>query len=281
MTTFSEKYPYAYHVFPLHAARGIWKTSSLLSKTARRQAGMLHARPSTAGIDSLLGFSDVVHLYVPPRARSISELPILRAQLGPANVAPFPHAAIKVDTRRLLDDDCLICCWNIAVSRPQVPTREVKPGNWARGTRAERIREVWRWFRETAPDVSAARGRWVDGFEVPLILGKEVVATFRALGSDQRAMPELLLKSPFNLEAPTELCVFSDDDERCLQRLGAAAGGIPVARESFPGYSGAPRATYDAIAAYFEADGDGAPEFVFDAVRGGSDGARRRRRKPS
>lgn len=144
MASFSPTHPFAYHAFPLTAARSIWTTGALLGKDDQGSAGQ--ARRTVADTDRRLGFSRYVHLYLPRRGTTPAALPILAAQLQPARDPACPHALLIVPTDNLADADCSLCNWNIAVSRPGVPG-VAKGGNWTRGTNPERIAEVWRAFR--------------------------------------------------------------------------------------------------------------------------------------
>lgn len=104
MASFSTTHPFAYHAFPLTAARSIWSRGALLGKDDLGPAGQ--ARRIVAATDRRLGFSRFVHFYLDPRRTTPADLPILGAQLQPA------------------DEACTICNWNIPVSRrPRLPPR--------------------------------------------------------------------------------------------------------------------------------------------------------------
>ena len=115
MASFSTTHPFAYHAFPLTAARSIWTTGALLGKDDQGSTGQ--ARRTVADTDRRLGFSRYVHLYLPRRGTTPAALPILAAQLQPARDPACPHALLVVPTANLADADCSLCNWNIAVSR--------------------------------------------------------------------------------------------------------------------------------------------------------------------
>ena len=73
--------PWAYHVFPLHAAKTIW-AGGLFSKRTLQQQGLGGMKRSTTfATDTLLGFDDFVHFYLPEnQAQDCSLLPILKAR---------------------------------------------------------------------------------------------------------------------------------------------------------------------------------------------------------
>src|SRR5262245_22496013 len=149
MASFSPWFRYAYHVVPLHVLKLVGKEGALLSK-ARHQEGARVRRGTTAGVDEALGFSDYVHFYLPRRtAESFSGLPILETQIGKSVVPPFPHAVIVVDTQALSDEECTVCNFNIAVSRPAYGN--VQGGNHARGTNPALILKHWQGFRASNP----------------------------------------------------------------------------------------------------------------------------------
>jgi len=261
-----DRYPFAYHVFPLHLARDISEGRALLSKKQRAASGKALARPTTAAVDAALGFDDVVHFYLPKAGTLISDLPILRTQLQPALEPPFPHAVFRIPTT-FLRKRFFVCCWNIAVSRPQSNAAGVKGGNWARGTSAERIAGVWDAFREERPDVAQARGYWFDGKRVPL-LSADQVETNRALLRLPKGGPELLVESRVVLEPPISVVTFCDHDQKLLERSGISKSGIVIHRERFPGYGDhldATAATYTRIERYLA--GDRTVALDFDRVR--------------
>lgn len=232
MASFSTTHPFAYHAFPLTAARSIWTTGALLGKDDQGSAG--HARRTVADTDRRLGFSRYVHLYLPRRGTTPAALPILAAQLQPARDPACPHALLVVPTADLADADCSLCNWNIAVSRPGVPG-VAKGGNWTRGTNPERIAEVWRAFRAIGPDPRTARGFWSDP-EVPILAGDQIAANLRLLGRAPQKTPELLLRSPARVFAGATLLAFSRADLTSLQLLGPPPAGATLTLAEFPGY---------------------------------------------
>lgn len=65
MASFSSTHPFAYHTFPLTAARSIWANGALRGKDDLGDTGQ--ARRTTSTTDRRLGFSRFVHLYLPRR----------------------------------------------------------------------------------------------------------------------------------------------------------------------------------------------------------------------
>lgn len=265
MASFSTTHPLAYHTFPLLAARSIWSTGALLGKADLGDAG--HARRTTSRTDHRLGFANFVHLYLPRRGATPAMLPILNAQLQPALEPACPHALLVVPTAALADADCTLCNWNIAVSRPNVPGK-ARGGNWTRGTRPDRIAEVWQDFRAMNPDPVRARGFWGEP-AVPVLAGAQIAGNLRLLGSAPQKTPELLLRSPARVFAGATILAFSRADLRSLQTLGPPPGGATLSLGEFPGYDpdgdplGARRQDLDD----FLAGRADRPSIDFDAIR--------------
>ncbi len=94
MATFSSSYSRAYHVLPLPAWKGIAAAGAL-----KAEAAEAFQRPTTARVDAELGFGGFIHFYLPKHIHNITDLPILQAQLQPADRTPFPHAVIEVHRR--------------------------------------------------------------------------------------------------------------------------------------------------------------------------------------
>jgi hypothetical protein len=266
MASFSATHPYAYHVFPLMAARGVWRSGALLGKDDLEGVGQV--RRTTAAVDRHLGFSRFVHFYLPRAGTPWTELPILGAQLGPANRPASPHVLMVLPTDGLGDDQCTICNWNIAVSRPAVPGM-CKGGNWTRGTNAPRIAEVWRAFRALNPAPEQARGLW-GAPAVPVLAGRDIQPNLRLLRLAPRRMPELLLASPARLFQRAKLVAFSARDRASLERLGPPPAGMAVELATFPGYDpegdplGALRHELDL---YLAGERERPPAIDFDAIR--------------
>ena len=268
MASFSDEYPFAYHAFPLPRAKPIWSDGRLRPK---RNLGGGDARRTTRAVDEMLGFDGFVHFYLPRRGTPVQQLPIVSAQMSPARSPPTPHAVVRLPTAEVEDASCTICCWNIAVSRPKSETAGVKGGNWSRGTRAERIAEVWDAFRQDQPDIPRARGFWHDGLKVPVLAGPQIATNLKLLRKPRRG-PELLFKGDVPLSTSMTILVFSDDDEELVRRLGDPPGGAAVERGALPGYGRDyhPRqADLEGIGAYFEGTGP-RPLIDFDSVRPGS-----------
>lgn len=232
MASFSTTHPFAYHTFPLVAARSIWSKGALLGKADLGGAGQ--ARRTTAGTDHRLGFANFVHFYLPRSGTTPASLPILGAQLQPALEPACPHVLLVVPTAALADADCTLCNWNIAVSRPGVPG-VAKGGNWTRGTNPERIAEVWRAFRAINPDSRTARGFWGEP-EVPVLAGPQIAGNLALLGRAPQKTPELLLHSPARIFAGATILAFSHADLASLQRLGPPPDGATLSLGDFPGY---------------------------------------------
>lgn len=266
--TWKEAYPVAHHVFPLHAAKDIFKAGALRSKARLADRRARAVRPTTSAVDEVLGFSDVVHLYLRRTPEAFSDLPILRAQMRPASPPPFPHAVLSLPMGAVADE-CYVCCWNIAVSRPQTVIRgeKVKGGNWTRGTAPTRIAEVWAAFREGSPSMERARGYWVDPMKVPVLQAQQLDANLKLLGAPAGG-PELLIPGEVALGRWMTFFVFCEEDERLL-RLAGLPADIALKRRVFPDYGGAnvpSKATYEAIERYIH--GDDVVVGGFDTVRG-------------
>lgn len=232
MASFSQTHPFAYHTFPLTAARSIWTAGALLGKDDQGPAGQ--ARRTVAATDRRLGFSRFVHFYLPRGGARPEALPILGAQLAPARERACPHALLVVSTAHLADADCTLCNWNIAVSRPGV-VDVAKGGNWTRGTDPERIAEVWEKFRATNPDPEKARGFWGEP-AVPVLTGPQIAVNLRLLARAPQKTPELLLRSPARVFAGATILAFSRADLSSLQLLGPPPGGATLKLGEFSGY---------------------------------------------
>jgi hypothetical protein len=192
----------------------------------------------------------------------------LSAQLQPAQETACPHALLVLPTTELSDDDCTLCNWNIAVSRPGVPG-VAQGGNWTRGTNPDRIAEVWRAFRATTPDPVKARGFWGEP-EVPVLAGPQIAANLRLLSLAPQKTPELLLRSPARIFAGATILAFSHADLASLQRLGAPPDGASLALSEFPGYdpTGDPLGPHRRrLDEYLAGHRDDAPPIDFDAIR--------------
>lgn len=266
MASFSDTHPLAYHVFPLTAARAIWRAGALHGKDDLGASGQI--RRTTGDLDRSLGFSRFVHFYLPPRGAAPEDLPILSAQLQPSVRPACPHAMLVVPTAPLADEVCTICNWNIAVSRPAVPGL-CQGGNWTRGTNPQRIQAVWQAFRAMNPAPETARGFWAE-FHVPIIAGSQIAANLRLLGRAPRKMPELLLASPARVFAHAKVLAFSRADLASLRTLGSPPDGAVLELRAFSGYDpdadplGPRRRTLDD---YLAGRNDVCPAIDFDAIR--------------
>jgi hypothetical protein len=236
MATFSDIYPTAYHVFPLHAAKRIWGKGMLQSKQQLAVDGFHLRRRTTAAVDQALGFLDFVHFYLPRGTISLTDLPILYTQLKNAAVAAFPHVVLSQPTSVLDDNDCILCNWNIAVGRPNAPELGIKPGNWTRGTPAAHIAGFWAQYRQCGPSLQRCKGYWHPNIGVPILAGNQI-DNYRQQRLPFGRRPELLLRTQFVLAAPARLYVFSSFDENSLQLLGPPPGGLVVVQKDFDGYT--------------------------------------------
>jgi hypothetical protein len=235
MATFSYEFPRAVHVLPLQALRGILEERALLAKKDLVRRVTAAVRATTSLTDAALGLSDYVHFYLLGDGASWESVPILATQLLPGREAPFPHVALETPTSSLEDDDCTLCLWNIAVSRPGVPG-VCQGGNWTRGTNPNRIAEVWRAFRNSTPTPERARGYWNDPIQVPTLRGSQIERGLCLLGRAASGMPELLLRAPVQVDGRFTLWVFSDDDMASVTALQHALGGVQVRHYAMRGY---------------------------------------------
>jgi hypothetical protein len=253
MASFSTEFPYAIHLFPLHAWKSI-EATGLLSKKDRGERGLTIERKSSGEIDRALGFTDHIHFYL-SRTGDAKDASVLSARMG--RKKPFPHLALRISTRYLEDQDCVVSCWNIARSKPRI-------GFWPPNTPPAQIRAEWDKFRETKPGASG-RGNWVDPMAVPVLMPSH----FGTQGSLLRAKgEELLLRSPFKFRgAEPELWSFSSFDTRSLLLLGKPAHRL--VSKIIQGYTSTPAdpvdaATREAINTYFETEGAPLPSLDFD-----------------
>jgi hypothetical protein len=193
------------------------------------------ARPTTRDVDRALGLPDFVHFYLARGADAVTKLPILRAQLGPSDRSAVPHGLVEIATADLDDAECLVCNWNLAVSRPGVPGM-CRGGNWTRGTDPDRIADVWRAFRKSSPSVDLARGLWKPGVLVPVLAGAEISHNLRFLRRAPSGLPELLLRPPVPMHRVRRVLAFSERDRSLLSET-PLAGLVPIEFRSFTGYS--------------------------------------------
>jgi hypothetical protein len=254
MASFSSEFPYAIHLFPLHAWKSIEASGRLLSKKDRGEIGLTIERRSSGEVDRALGFTDHVHFYL-SRTGDSSDASILASKMGRAK--PFPHLALRISTRHLEDKDCIVSCWNIARSKPRV-------GFWPPGTTPSQIREEWDRFRGSRPG-AASRGHWVDPLAVPVLMPSHFgtqEALLRTKGE------ELLLRSPFGFgAAEPQLWSFSSWDTRSLLLLGKPT--LRLVSKVVKGYTSMPAdpvdtATRDAINDYLTSPSAPLPDLDFD-----------------
>jgi hypothetical protein len=186
----------------------------LLSK---RASGI--RRPTTGDVDSVLGFEDVVHFYLPKGDTvEFGQLSILTTQLRESENPPFPHAVFVLDTLRLNDRQCMICNFNIAVSRPAYG--DVRGGTHSRGMNPADICRHWKGFRNDNPDRKRMRRcHWHNGFHVPLLVDGEITDDPDAVGVGRKCVAELLLTSPFVISSNVTLFVFSKSDLESVAEL--------------------------------------------------------------
>jgi hypothetical protein len=191
-----------------------------------------------------------VHFYLLRRDTPWESIPILAAQLLGSRRPPFPHFVLERQTSDLVDEECVLCLWNIAVSRPKVLGR-CRGGNWTRGTNSDSIMEVWHAFRASCPDTGRARGFWNDPILVPTLVGSQIAANIPLLRLAASGTPELLLQSPVQLAGGFKAWAFSKEDQDALSSvlpeqlnlefapLPLYAAGSPVTaawRERIEGY---------------------------------------------
>jgi hypothetical protein len=269
-------------VFPLHAARGIW-ANGLLSKAAVAAEGLRLRRNTTHAVDTLLGFGGLIHFYLPKHSSvDVSTLPILHAQMGDAPSPPFPHAVLVVDTCTLNDVECVVCNFNIAVSRPAY--EGVRGGNHARGTDPSLILSHWEGFCRSNPDDERRRcGEWNEPMRVPTLRGPQITARAarvgynapkqRTSGGREVRVPELLLRSPFRPRADhprAAVHVFSQADLASLGHLGNSPDWLSVQLDdAFPWYGAGDRVPPQIRASinnYLERGGP-LPDLDYDARR--------------
>jgi hypothetical protein len=267
--SFSDDFPYAYHVLPLHALKLTASSGRLLSKTDLRAARIDLRRSSTAQVDEALGLSQFVHFYLPKdRHLRIDLLPILNTQLKASAVPPFPHTVIMIPTSGLSDSQCGVCNFNAAVSRPAYGT--VRGGNHSRGTAPEIILRHWQGFRADALDPERLRfSQRYKGIAVPLLLGHQITLTPSRVGCKTKAA-ELLLRSPFEIPRSAKLFVFSDADLASVRLLNLGFEVQVHRSEQFEWYCGQDRVEARLRATinnYFRAEDGPLPNLDFDRLR--------------
>lgn len=221
---FTEKYPVAFHVFPLNRARKLWESKKLLGK---QELAAEMTRRTSRDADRQLGFGNVVHWYLGRSSESVSSLPVLLAQMSPSPMPAIPHAALELVTSELEIAELRVCNWNVAVSRPAV-AGYCQGGNWTRGTDSVRIAEVWRRFRDCRPDLRRARGFWKKDYCVPLLEGSEVIDHLNLLSRAAGRRPELILDSGFAIDRCTRVLVFCNQDKESIGLAGPPPGNLPV-----------------------------------------------------
>ena len=269
MASFSARFRYAYHVIPLHALKSIWQKRALLSKAEMGKDGGVR-RSTTARVDELLGFSDFVHFYLPRQTQlDFSGLRILHAQMGESTEPAFPHLVMVVDTIDLKDEDCTICNFNIAVSRPAYPG--VPGGNHARGMAAEKILEHWKRFRASDPsETQMRRSFWHEGLLVPVLTGKQITARPGSVGVAS-GMPELLIGRQYAIRPNDSFFLFSNFDHDTVQMLPGVWPAESTASATFDWYASGDRVAKDVrlgIEAYFKNANATFPAHLdFDRVR--------------
>ncbi|MCU1262045.1 MAG: hypothetical protein JWO80_4930 [Bryobacterales bacterium] len=221
MASFSATFPRAVHVLPLHALGGILEDRAFLANSTlphRLHRTNAAVRKTSSQTDAALGLGDYVHLYLLHSNSPWENIPILAAQLLNGRGAPFPHVAIEIGTEGLSDDECKLCIWNVAVSRPKV-NNLCKGGNWTRGTEAARVLQIWRSFKHQGPDVRMARGYWNHPIQIPTLRGDQIGFQLSLLGRAPGGMPELLLRSPVKIDNRYTLWAFSPEDMEALRSL--------------------------------------------------------------
>ncbi len=267
MASFSDAYPSAVHVFPIHALLSILNDGALLAKENLTNSAHATIRPSTSQTDLALGLRSHVHFYLRSPRHEWTDFPLLAAQLLGQGKAPFPHLALEIPTSILQDSECTLCLWNCAVSRPKVDGHCLG-GNWTRGTDASRIVEVWQRFRQSNPDARRARGYWNPPVELPTLQGNQINSSLALLRRAPRGMPELLLKARVKITSPPRLWAFSPEDTDLVRRV--ATNALPVHTVPLLGYSSGLDATVQVrtrIAAYFSGEQAYPQDLEFDRIR--------------
>lgn len=230
MASFSDRFRYTYHAVPLHALKPLFACGRLLSKSDLGSDHVAHQRQSTGAIDRILGFSSFVHFYLPEKTElDFAPLPILQTQISESRVPAFPHAVLVFDTQRIQEEDCVICNFNIARSKPKVDDSR-SYGSVLSSDTPDSVLEHWRAFRATVTDPhSLRRSAWESGLEVPVLTGSALLNRPNDIGygspkhADSQgtkvAVPELLLRSPVLISGDVEVCVFSNWDHETVSLL--------------------------------------------------------------
>jgi hypothetical protein len=265
MASFSDVFPDALHVVPLHAWKSIARTGTLLSKKQSANAGNPIERATSGAVDRALGFDDYVHFYLSKNADP-AEARILKSQLGPARRPPFPHVVIRISTRELSDEDCTVCCWNIARGNPKVG--DSSSGMWVNDETPDEIREKWEAYRRSEPPLHKRRGDWEPGLSVPVFTGPRIKEN---LGLVQTHGQELLFRSRFQLPSSAHLWSLSRWDSQSLKLLPRTPYGFFGNRE-VKGYTSALKdlvqpAVRSAIDDYFRDPDPNAPLPLLDFDR--------------
>jgi hypothetical protein len=272
VASFSRRFPRAVHILPLHAIRGVLEDGALLAKSEILRRKNAAVRTTTWRTDLALGICDYVHFYLSGPDHSWEKFPILEAQLlsGDGD-PPFPHVGLEARTELFDDDDCTLCFWNAAVSRPAVQGY-CKGGNWTRGTDPAKILEIWRRFRAQEPNIRQRRGYWNDPIQLPTLRGDQIRYSLPLLGLAPRRMPEMLLRSPVSLGRHFTLWVFSEEDTEALARLGGLLqhSGLLVRQHQITGYQSrcyGTRVLRARISAYFTGERPFPGDLDFDRRR--------------
>jgi hypothetical protein len=234
MTSFSDVFPDALHVIPLHAWKSIARSGTLLSKKQSANAGTPMERASSGPVDRALGFDDFVHFYL-SKSGTPDDAPILQSQLGPTRRPPFPHVVIRISTRDLSDEDCTVCCWNVARSNPKLDDSGF--GTWVKGETPDQIREKWEAYRNSKPPLHRRRGDWEPGLSVPVFIGPRIKENLGIVRSDGK---ELLFRSRFQLPSSAQLWSLSRWDSESLKLLPRAPYRLFGNRE-IKGYTNTPK----------------------------------------
>lgn len=231
----SERFPYAVHVAPLHAVPQILKHGSLLSRNRRTELGLDINRRTSSELDSALGLSDFVHLYLCERSMNWSKLTKREARtslLGKMIAkAPFPHVALEFATKDLeQESDYLVNAWNLAkgarVGRPAPKGVEEKVEYWAQE------------MSEQVGDYGALRGERLESIGIPLMRREtvELPRMERPLGFEKAFDKSAELLIPH--EVPTSAClrsrVYSKEDKAHFGETTLGIKGIVLG--SIDGY---------------------------------------------
>lgn len=181
----------------------------------------------------------------------------------------FPHFVIVLDTTDLRDEECTICNFNIAVSRPAYPG--VRGGNHDRRTAPTKISEHWRRFRDSNPSKNKLRSSyWHVGLDVPVLAGKQITENPAGVGCKTNT-PELLIRGQYTIPAAVSFVVFSEFDLATARLIPGIANVKKTNADGLEWYAALDRVADEVrgvIKAYFkDADAQIPANLDFDQIR--------------